>query len=135
MSTNDEKEWAIERRQTPRHTARREAHLLFIASLLAIESQRPPQTLIGYTRDISETGLSLIVTSTHISDYELCGVDCLLRIKLSLPSGIVEIEAKVVRSEWVDEEDPRQGYFVGVRITDLSNVDRSRYTDYLATLG
>ena len=132
MNTNEEQDWAVERRKSPRHTTRREAHLLFIASLLAVESKRPPQTLIGYTRDISETGLSLIVTSTRISDYDLCGLDSLLRIKLSLPLGVVEMESEVVRSEWVEQEDPRQGYFVGVRITEMSDEDRRRYSEYLA---
>ena len=55
-----------------------------------------------------------------------------MRIKLSLPLGVVEMEAEVVRSEWVDEDDPRQGYFVGVRITGMSDEDRRRYSEYLA---
>lgn len=134
MSTNDEHESSTERRRAQRHSAQREAHLLFIASLLAVESQHPRHTLIGHTRDISETGLSLVVESTHVSDYDLYDVGRLLRVKLSLPSGIAEMDSEVVRSEWLDEDDPRKGYFIGVGITEISDEDRGRYTEYLHAL-
>ena len=135
MSTIDEQESSAERRRAQRLPAQREAHLLFIASLLAVESQHPSHTLIGHTRDISETGLSLVVASTHVSDYDLCEAGRMLRVKLSLPLGIAEMDSEVVRSEWLDEDDPRKGYFVGVRITAISDEDRRRYTDYLQALG
>ncbi|MDT5121644.1 MAG: hypothetical protein QOC96_1126 [Acidobacteriota bacterium] len=134
-SESEEGEWGIERRRAQRHLAQREAHLLFIASRLEIESHHPPQTLIGYTRDLSETGLSLMVTSTHSRDSDLCGVGGLLRVKLSLPSGVVEMNTRVVRSEWRDEDNFRQDYFIGVQITEISVGDRLRYTEYLHTLG
>ncbi|HYE65943.1 MAG TPA: PilZ domain-containing protein [Pyrinomonadaceae bacterium] len=121
-----------DRRGSPRHKTRREAHLLFIA--LADDEQHSP-ALIGYTRDISETGLSLVVTSIHIRDYDLVEVDRKLRIKLSLPAGIVEANAIVIRHEWINEDDPREGHFVGVRITEMGDDDRARYDEYLTTLG
>ena len=121
----------IERRGARRHADRREAHVLFIASLVDAEPQRPTHTLIGYTRDISETGLSLIVTSTQESDFERCDIDCMLRIKLSLPQGVAEMDCKVVRRAWIDEDDPRQGYFVGVKIAEIREEDRTRFTEYL----
>ncbi|MDQ3821047.1 MAG: PilZ domain-containing protein, partial [Acidobacteriota bacterium] len=122
--------WGQERRRAPRHQAQREAHLLFIASPLAAEDQGSSHLLIGYTRDISGSGLSLIVTSTHISDYDLCGVDSLLKIKLSLPSGVSELETRVVRHEWLNEDDPRRGYFIGVEITEIKNEDLKRVPFY-----
>jgi len=134
-SESEEQEWGIERRRAQRHLAQREAHLLFIASRLGVESQHPPQTLIGYTSDVSETGLSLMVTSIHSRDSDLCSVGGLLRVKLSLPSGVVEMDTRVVRSEWLNEDNFRQGYFVGVQITEISVGDRLRYTEYLNTLG
>ena len=134
-SESEEQERGIERRRAQRHLAQREAHLLFIASRLGVESQHPPQTLIGYTSDVSETGLSLMVTSIHSRDSDLCGVGGLLRVKLSLPSGVVEMDTRVVRSEWLNEDNFRQGYFVGVQITEISVGDRLRYTEYLNTLG
>ncbi len=132
---DNDKQGTIERRGAHRHADRREAHVLFIASLLATEIQRPPRTLIGYTRDISQTGLSLIVTSSNISDFERCDVDCMLKIKLSLPQGIAEMDCKVVRSEWIDADDPGKGYFIGVNIADIQEADRTRFTDYLTNVG
>lgn len=125
----------IERRGSRRHSAKREAHLLFIASPLAAESPGQLRKLIGYTRDISETGLSLIVTPTHASDYDLCEIGNLLRVKLSLPLGVVEMDTKVVRCERLDEHDPGRSNFVGVSITEVSEENRSRYNVYLTTLG
>jgi hypothetical protein len=135
MNTNDEQESSTERRRAQRHSAQREAHLLFIASPLAVESEHPRHTLMGHTRDISETGLSLVVASTHVSDYDLCEVGRLLKIKLSLPSGVAEMDSEVVRSEWLDEDDPRKGYFLGVRITKIRDEDRGRFTEYLSAVG
>lgn len=132
---DEDKVWMIERRSARRHADRREAHVLFIASLVAAEIERPPHTLIGYTRDVSKTGLSLIVTSTNVSDFERCDVDCMLKITLSLPQGIAEMECKVVRSEWIDEDDLGKGYFIGVNIAVIQDDDRARFTEYLMTVG
>ena len=131
--SNDEQESGIDRRGAERHAAQREAHLLFIASVLA-DAQSPLHTLIGHTRDISEKGLSLVVASTHVSDYDLCEVGSLLRVKLSLPSGVSEMNTEVVRSEWLDEDDPRKGYFLGVQISEISDQDHGRYSRYLDEL-
>lgn len=131
----DDKAEMIERRAARRHADRREAHVLFIASLVAAEIQRPPQTLIGYTRDISQTGLSLIVTSSNVSDFERCDINCVLKIKLSLPQGIAEMDCKVVRSEWIDADDRGKGYFIGVNISQIEDKDRTRLTEYLGAVG
>ena len=130
-----DKEGMIERRAARRHADRREAHVLFIASLVATEERRPSHTLIGYTRDVSESGLSLIVTSPLESDFERCDVDCVLRIKLSLPQGIAEMDCKVVRRDWIEKANPSKGYFVGVNIAEIGADDRERFAEYLAMVG
>jgi hypothetical protein len=131
---DDEKEGMIERRGARRHADRREAHVLFIASPVAPPFKSPPPKLIGYTRDISKTGLSLIVTSAHESDLERCDVNTMLRIKLSLPQGIAEMDCKVIRRDWLDVRERANGYVVGVSIIEIREDDRSRFAEYLATV-
>ena len=132
--SNEKEEAGVDRRQSPRHEAKCEAHLLFIASLVAEETQPPRHTLIGHTRDISDKGLSLVAASTHVSDYDLCEVGSFLRVKLSLPLGVAEMDTEVIRSEWLDQDDPRKGYFLGVQIVQISDADRGRYSKYLGGL-
>jgi hypothetical protein len=132
---DEDKEKMIERRAAIRHADRREAHVLFIASLVADEVRRPPHKLMGYTRDVSESGLSLIVSSPRESDFERCNVDCMLRIKLSLPQGVAEMDCRVVRRDWIERGDRAKGYFVGVNIVHIEAEDRVRFAQYLSMVG
>jgi hypothetical protein len=130
MST-EENSGMMERRGAPRRKTQREAHLLFVASVEAAEGVSQPRKIMGYTRDISETGLSLLVNSSQPSDYELCSEDSPLKVTLSLPSGVVEMNAQVRRHDLLNEDDPLEGYFMGVSITEMSEHDRTLYTNYL----
>ena len=135
---SDQPELIDERRTATRLNDEREARLLFVAS--------PPQSeegaaegkeyepLIGYTRNISETGLLLFVPGMRRSYLDFYGADCRLRITLSLPVGTVSLEATPKRYEWLAEDDLWRGYFIGVEVSDMSDVDRARLFDYLKTL-
>ena len=117
-------------RQAPRHQAR----MLFSVSLLEVEttadSAQRHQPLEGYTRDISETGLGLIMPSSQISDRLLTDEGGMLRIiLLNLPTGMVEIDATAVRSERLQE--PEEGHLIGVHITRMNEPDRARLVGYL----
>ena len=86
----------------------------------------------GYTKDISESGLALVVPSLRIGDTYLTDSKCKLRIVLlNLPTGEVEIEAAPVRYE---ELEGGAGHLIGVRITRISEDDRARFNQYLNTL-
>ena len=77
------------------------------------ESAQRHQPLEGYTHDLSETGLGLIVPSSQISDRLLTDEGGRLRIVLlNLPTGIVEIDATAVRSERLQE--PVEGFWCKV---------------------
>ena len=125
---------ATDRRSASRHPAQHEAHLLFVASLPTAAAQAPPPALLGQTRDISLTGLSLIADVEQQSDYDLYYVGCLLQIKLSLPSGIVAIEGQVARREWLNVAGRRENCLLGVSIIRMSDEDQARYTSYVRAL-
>lgn len=123
-----------ERRSAPRHETQLEARLLFSVSLLDAKpgpsGAQSPLTLVGYTRNISETGLALIIPSIRIGDKYLNVVNSQLRILLDLPIGPIQIHATPVRCERLDEK----GYLLGVRITKMNDSEWVRLVKYLYML-
>ncbi len=89
----------------------------------------------GYTRDLSEDGLAIIVSSLSIGDRYLTDADCTLRVViLELSTGPVEIEAIPVRYEQFSGDGAETGHLIGLRITKMNDADRARYIAFLHTL-
>ncbi|MEO6390610.1 MAG: PilZ domain-containing protein [Pyrinomonadaceae bacterium] len=86
--------------------------------------------LTGYTCDLSETGLSLVMPSIRIGGYYLTGDGCSLLIKLDLPGGEVQMQAVAQRYERI-QENLETKYLIGARITEISNENRQRFVSYL----
>ncbi len=93
--------------------------------------KRPISGLEGYTADISTTGLSLVLPAIRIGEHYLTGENRTLLIALELPSGSVQIQATSVRYESIDGYGSENGYIVGVRIREMSDDHRERFTSYL----
>ena len=89
----------------------------------------PP--LAGHTRDISATGLALIVPAIRISDRYLTGEDRTLRLTLELPGGAIEIDATPVRYERLDEDDTERGYLIGALFKNIGADARASLQEYL----
>ena len=127
-----------DRRRAPRYDAR----LFFSVSILderaGHEGARPPQTLVGRTRNLSETGLALIVPSLSLGTGYLNDGNSTLRLMLDLPKGklreSIEIHAVPVRSYQLGEKEKDSGYFIGARITYMSDDARARFTGFLRSL-
>ena len=121
------------RRRAARRRAQRKARLMISVSLSAGGETTMP--LEGYTRDISEDGLAIIVPSLRVGDKYLDSDDCTVRVVLlEVPTGSVEIQAEPVRYQQFDVSDSEKGHLLGLRITHMSDSDRSRYEMYLRTL-
>jgi PilZ domain-containing protein len=82
--------------------------------------------MVGYTRDISETGLAIVVTSDSLGGQhdELVGRE--LRVVLDLPDGLSQLMGLVVRGLQIDDEKGRTSYLIGIRITQM---DDKAWTD------
>lgn len=93
-----------------------------------------PRRLDGYTLDISETGMSLAVPAIRIGEHYLAGGSRRLQIKLDLPDGPIELQAVSVRYESMEEHRIETGYLIGVRITEISEPDRTHLKDYVDQL-
>lgn len=137
------REWLKNRRRAPRHTVQLETQiqprLLMSVSFADGEAGTTEVIssvkLIGSTRNISESGLAIVLNSLRIESRLITDEDCTLRIVLDIyPKGLVEMEAVAVRSELLKEEEKDAGYLIGVCITNISDRDRTRYLEYLEGL-
>lgn len=133
--------WLNNRRRAPRHSIELETQiqprLLMSVSFADGESSTTELIssvrLIGSTRNISETGLAVVLNSLRIESRLITDEGCKLRIVLDIyPQGLVEMEAIAVRSEQLKEKDG--GYLIGVCITNIRDDNRTRYLEYLAGL-
>jgi hypothetical protein len=94
-------------------------------------ARRAP-SLEVYTRDLSSTGIALVAPAIRINDRYL--TDATLRLLLEHPAGSMEIVAQPVRYEQLPPEGEETGYLIGVRITSMSDADRTRYDEHLSAL-
>ena len=129
------REYAGNRRRATRYRVR----LPFSVSLLEKKSkeqdraQRAPG-LVGETRDISESGLALIVPAIRIGQRYLTGEGRTLLIALELPAGIALIRAAPARYEPLEQAGAEKSYLIGARIIEMSDEDRTLLLDYLKSL-
>lgn len=117
-------------RQSPRHAP----HLPFTLSMPdphSGQAERQAMVLNGYTRNISETGLALIVPAIRKGDHHLAARNRKLLIVLELPAGSIRVQAAPVRYERLRSGS---GYLVGARIVSMSDRDRIRFLRYLHRL-
>lgn len=120
-------------RQAPRYGPR----LRFTLSMLDQQTRdsktaRPAIMLSGYTRNMSETGLALIVPAIRKGDHHLAARNRRLLIVLELPTGPIRLQASPIRYERLNRTET--GYLIGVRIISLSDEDKLRYLKYLNRL-
>ncbi len=124
----------IERRRAVRYNVQRSARLLFTtrpSDLSSADTSQPTPSIVGHTRDISATGLSLIVPGVHQSDMKFFGVRAPLQIILGLPTIMIDIELKPIRYEWLFGQGENRGYLIGATITRISDEHRELLSDYL----
>lgn len=107
-----------------------------VAVTLDTNLKRSPRTqsIEGHTLDISASGLAVIVPVIRLGDHYLAGDNLSLHVKVESPLGPIEIEAKPVRYERLDEDGSEKGYLIGLSIVSMSEADRARYDEYVASL-
>lgn len=128
------------RRRSPRFKAQLKTRLLFSVLFSEAGASTKPTSgklhLIGHTRDISETGVALVVPIAEIDERYLTGETTKMQIELYLPGGPIKITAKPVHYKLLDESSGEsvftEGYLIGAEITKVS--DRDLFIEYLSTL-
>jgi PilZ domain len=126
-----------ERRAAPRYATHLENRLsvsvhLADAKPASERTQRAPQELIGHTRDVSESGLGVVLPDVRIAGRVIVGSDRGLLVRLWLPGRVVEMSARAVRHAPLEGGEP--GYLVGIEIQAMSQDDRAYYLKFLRSL-
>ena len=98
------------------------------------EMDEYPNPIMGRTRDLSETGLSLFLPSLILGHEQISAANFPLRLVLSLPDGIAVVQAIAVRAEEVTTPESEQGFVIGARIKKMNERDRKRYIAFLESL-
>lgn len=96
----------------------------------AVGAQRLPP-LPGYLRDISKTGLSIIVPPVHNGNRYPIGSHFTLRITIEHPNGAINIKATPVRYDWFNESQSERKHLIGARISQLTRSDRKALVQYI----
>ena len=126
------------RRRAPRYATHLEVGLALSVSISNLKpgTRDDGQTLklAGYTRDISATGLALVMPTIRIGGQYITGENRRLEISLKLPSGQIEVQAIPVRYSPLEAEGTDTGYLIGVQITGMSDEDRTIFDAYIETL-
>ena len=122
--------WIANRRGESRFKAR----LPLSVSPGAPGNARRPQTIVGYTRDVSASGLGFAVPSARPGDRRLSGP--MLRVSLLLGKRMIEVRAAPVRQAPLDpgRGEGGSGSLVGARITEIDEGDRALLTWHLKGL-
>ena len=132
------REFVGNRRRAPRYLTHLEAELALSVSMPNAKAGRKgtgqPLKLAGYSRDVSATGLALIVPTIRVGGQYITGENRTLEIMLKLPTGDVQVRATPVRYNPLEEDGADTGYLIGVQIIWMSDEDRKRFDAYLATL-
>ena len=120
-----------------RRARRYHARISVSVSLLGVKqvaesaiARRPPK-IEGYTRDLSSTGLGLIVPTIRVGEYYLTGEGRRLLLTLEHAAGPISMQVTPVRYEQLDEGGTETGYIIGAHITEMSDDDRARFNAFL----
>jgi c-di-GMP-binding flagellar brake protein YcgR len=120
-----------DRRQSPRLKQR----VIFTVSIRRKASGKLLRTtervLKGHTRDISITGMALLVPQVHLDGHHLAAEGRELQLKLELPGGPIDLVVVPHRYERVEESELGCNYLIGVRIAEISDQERARYILFL----
>ena len=125
--------WEIisERRTSPRRRINLEFRVLLIATKMSAAGEEQTLPLMGYTRDISESGLGLIVSTKSMNVLHGLGQNYTLHLVLTLHMGSVELEMTPVRYQHINEGGSATHLLIGAQITKMSDADHVKFVEYL----
>jgi c-di-GMP-binding flagellar brake protein YcgR len=108
--------------------------LSITSSAKSLDGTRQIKSLAGHTLDLSPNGMAIIVPTIRLGEQHLVGEHRSLNVSLELPTGPVEMKVTPIRYEALEEAESQAGYLMGVRITEMPEADRARFTSYVETL-
>lgn len=121
-----------DRRQAPRHRVRLGFSISVLRKANSNGSAPSTRTLKGHTRDISISGLAMLLPQVHLAGYHLAAEGRELHVSLELPDGPIAIVVLPRRYEMLDDAELGCNYLIGAKIVDMSDDDRNRLESLIA---
>ncbi|HWN07872.1 MAG TPA: PilZ domain-containing protein [Pyrinomonadaceae bacterium] len=122
-----------ERRKGKRLKVRLPFTLSISSSAKSRNGAKRTTSIDGYTLDLSPNGLALIVSAIRLGEQHLVGENRSLDLNLKLPNGPVEMKVTPIRYETFEEDEAQAGYLIGVRITEMPDDDRAKFSAYVSS--
>jgi hypothetical protein len=119
-----------ERRRKPRYNAELPCDL----SPGDAELHSPDDRLECRTRDLSESGIGVVAGSIYVGYTCVVDEERALHLRLALPAGGIEMEATSAHYIRLDSGADEPVYHIGLRISSMSEEDRTIYLNYLEEL-
>jgi hypothetical protein len=89
--------------------------------------------LKGHTRDLSSSGLALLLPRVHLNGHHLAAEGREVEIKLELGRfGPITFLAVPRRYELLEDSELGCNYLIGVRIVQMDETDRMKYTTFIS---
>ena len=122
-----------DRRQSPRLPVRLPFAVSIHRENELNSARKRAQTLRGYTRDLSQDGIGLLVSKVHLDGHHLAAGGRELDVELELDRN-TSISMRVMprRYERLEEAESGCTYLIGAGIVSLAEADRSRYLEFVA---
>ena len=119
-----------DRRQSPRVRTR----VLFSISIRkkVRSNGAADRTLKGHTRDVSITGLAMMLPQVHLEGHHLAAESRELQVMLELPGGAIPLVVIPKRYEKLDEAELGCNYLIGAKIVQISDEDRIRLENFIS---
>jgi hypothetical protein len=121
---------SFERRVAPRYKVNLKAPVIILVVKQSEDGAEQFLPLQGRTRDVSLSGLAVVISNKEMDELERFGTDCTMRLVLPLPSGAIDIEAAPVRFQPLSGEEG-QGTLIGARITNMPGRDRILFMEFI----
>jgi hypothetical protein len=87
--------------------------------------------LRGKTKNVSISGVALVLAAEDVLELQGLGSEFLLRLMIPLPSQPIEVEVLPVRYQCISA-DPQEGIVVGAKIVNISAADLALYEEFIA---
>ena len=119
-----------ERRGAPRYKINLNSSVLITAIRNSGDDKESYLVLQGQLRDVSMTGLALIISYDDMCELEMFGDDLVMRLLLPLPVKAIELETKPVRYQRLDESETGK-VLVGTHIINMDGCERILFMDFI----
>lgn len=88
-------------------------------------------SITGETKDLSKTGIALIVPAIRLQEYYLVGEGRTLNAELNLPNGNVKMQIVGQRYQQIGKHISTSRYLIGAEILFMTDENREAYESFL----